>query len=137
MDIKLTSDSGFVIVGATGNSSQGDIYILKTDKNGDTLTPIGIEPISSEVPFQYKLFQNYPNPFNPETNIEFDVMKKSNVSIIIFDVQGRKIEELKFGTLNAGSYRVSWNASSNASGVYFYKLETGGYAETRKMVLLK
>lgn len=136
-DIKLTSDSGFVIAGTTGNSSQGDIYILKTDKNGDTLTPIGIEPISIIVPDQFKLYQNYPNPFNPETNIEFDVMKKSDVKIIIFDVQGRKIQEYNFGTLNAGSYRVNWNAGSNASGVYFYKLAAGDYTETRKMVLLK
>ncbi|MBZ0202332.1 MAG: hypothetical protein K8I03_04875, partial [Ignavibacteria bacterium] len=69
LDIKMTSDSGFIIggVAAPVTTSQGDIYLLKTDKNGSLLPPIGIEPVNGILPDTYSLYQNYPNPFNPET----------------------------------------------------------------------
>jgi len=135
--VKQTADSGFVIIGTREGFHGGDIYLIKTDKNGFANPPIWIEPISNNTPSSFMLYQNYPNPFNPETNIEFDVTKKAAVNIAIYDIQGKQIENFNYGILNAGSYRVNWNAGSMASGVYFYKLVAGEYTETRKMILLK
>ena len=108
--------------------------ILKTTTGGD---PIGIKPISNEVPAEYSLHQNYPNPFNPSTLIEFDVPKVSFVKLTVYDILGNEISSLLKEELKAGSYRIKWNASLYTSGVYFYKLVAEGYTETRKMVFMK
>jgi len=97
---------------------------------------IGIQPISSEIPDSYGLYQNYPNPFNPVTNIKFEIPKDVNLSIKVYDILGREvfsISEYK----KAGSYEVQFDGSNFASGLYFYKLETDGFSDTKKMVLLK
>lgn len=107
---------------------------FKTDPTGN---PIGIVNISSEVPQSFSLLQNYPNPFNPETNIKFLVSKQAFVNIAVYDNLGREITTLVNQQLNPGTYRVNWNASNYPSGVYFYKLISDKYTETRKMVLLK
>jgi hypothetical protein len=106
--------------------------MLKTTDGG-----IGIQNISSEVPSSFTLHQNYPNPFNPVTNIKFDIQKSSDVKIIISDVMGREITTLVNEQLKPGTYEVDWDASNYTSGVYFYKLYTGDFAETRKMILIK
>jgi aminopeptidase N len=100
-------------------------------------TAIGITNISSEVPLKYNLYNNYPNPFNPVTNIKFDIAKKSNVSLIIFDIQGREVEKLVNNEMMPGSYIVDWNAQSYASGIYFYRIITGDFTECKKMILVK
>lgn len=99
--------------------------------------PIGIQNISSEVPDEFKLTQNYPNPFNPSTNIEFAIPKAAFVSLVVYDLLGREIETLVSKELNAGTYRADWNATKYTSGVYFYKLITEGFSETKKMILAK
>ncbi|MCI0449356.1 MAG: T9SS type A sorting domain-containing protein [Chlorobi bacterium] len=93
--------------------------------------------ISGNIPFQFNLYQNYPNPFNPATQIKFDIPKLSNVKLIVYDALGRVVAELVNEQLNAGSYSYDWNASDYPSGVYFYKLITDDYAQTRIMVLIK
>jgi photosystem II stability/assembly factor-like uncharacterized protein len=100
-------------------------------------SPIGIQNISSEVPGGFSLSQNYPNPFNPSTNIEFAIPKSSFVKLVVYDMLGREVETLMNGELKAGTYKADWNASSNTSGVYFYKLITEGFTETRKMLMIK
>jgi len=85
----------------------------------------------------YILYQNYPNPFNPVTTIKFDLPKYSFVEIIIFDILGKEIATLVNEKLSAGSYSVDWIAINYPSGVYFYKLVTDEYVDTKKMVLLK
>jgi photosystem II stability/assembly factor-like uncharacterized protein len=101
---------------------------------------LGIDPYSV-IPKDFSLSQNYPNPFNPETKIKFGLPKGSNVSLIIFDAAGRQIEEPVNSRLNPGTYEVTWPAtgsgSNYSSGVYFYKLVTDGFAETKKMILVK
>jgi photosystem II stability/assembly factor-like uncharacterized protein len=97
----------------------------------------GVQKISSEIPVYYHLSQNYPNPFNPKSNIKFDIAKLGDVKLIIYDVLGREIETLVNEELQPGIYETEWDASNNPSGVYFYKLITAGYTETRKMVLVK
>jgi hypothetical protein len=99
--------------------------------------PIGIINISSEIPKDYKLNQNYPNPFNPSTNIRFGLSKSSNVKLSVYDILGNEVTVLVNNRLNPGTFEVHWDASNFASGVYFYKLQTDGFAETKKMLMVK
>lgn len=98
---------------------------------------INIKTISTEVPTEYNLSQNYPNPFNPSTTIEFSIKEKSNVTLKIFDVNGKKIETLVNNQLGIGSYKYDFNAQNLASGIYFYQLETNKFLDTKRMVLVK
>ncbi len=86
-----------------------------------------------------KLFPNYPNPFNPVTNISFTIPFKSNVSITIFDVSGKRIETVEMSNVTPGFHTVRWNGEKYASGIYLYQIKIGDYIyiETRKMVLVK
>jgi hypothetical protein len=105
---------------------------------------IGINPVSNEIPFKFKLYQNYPNPFNPYTMIKFDIPEQSFVRITVYDVLGRAAVFLINQNLSPGSYETKFDASSLTSGIYFYKIEVSGrkslpnnYAETKKMILIK
>lgn len=100
-------------------------------------SPIGITPISTEIPSGFSLQQNYPNPFNPVTNIRFDIMSSSMVKLTVYDAAGNEITELVNQNLNAGSYNYDFNASEIPSGVYFYVLTAGEFTATKKMVLIK
>lgn len=88
-------------------------------------------------PKEYKLSQNYPNPFNPMTTITYALPEKGKVKIVIFDVLGRVVRTLVDGTQSSGKYSVTWDAAVNTSGIYFYKLETANFTETKKMILVK
>jgi hypothetical protein len=94
-------------------------------------------PVEGVVATSYKLDQNYPNPFNPTTMITYSIPKESQVSLIIYDVMGREVTELINERQSAGSYEVEFNASSIASGTYFYKLTAGEFVSVKKMTLLK
>jgi hypothetical protein len=106
---------------------------------------IGINPVISEVPQNFILYQNYPNPFNPVTTIKFDipntplssVREWQGVRLIIYDILGREISVLVDEKLKPALYRVNWDASGYSSGVYYYRLNSGDYSQTRKMVLIK
>ncbi|MFZ1322393.1 MAG: T9SS type A sorting domain-containing protein [Ignavibacteria bacterium] len=99
--------------------------------------PVGILPTSNIVPDKFELHQNYPNPFNPITNIKFDIKQSSDVRLNIYDALGRKISKLINEKLQSGTYNAVFDGSNFSSGVYFYKLETEGFVETRRMILLK
>ncbi|MCX6157604.1 MAG: T9SS type A sorting domain-containing protein [Ignavibacteriae bacterium] len=98
---------------------------------------IGIKNINTEMPDGYILFQNYPNPFNPNTNIRFQIKEPGIVSLKIFNVEGREIESLLQSNLKQGTYEVSFDGKSYASGTYFYKLKAGDYSQTKTMMLIK
>lgn len=98
---------------------------------------IGINQISTEVPGKFNLEQNYPNPFNPVTKIKFAVAKASSVKLSVFDVTGRLVSVIIDKQLNAGTYVTDFDASRLSSGIYFYRLESGIYRETKKMTLIK
>jgi hypothetical protein len=85
----------------------------------------------------YQLCQNYPNPFNPSTTISFFVPFRSFVSLKIFDCLGREVETIAAGEFLSGSYSRNWNASNLTSGVYYYCLRAGFFADTKKLILLK
>jgi plastocyanin len=100
-------------------------------------SPIGIEPVSSNVPGKYELYQNFPNPFNPSTTIQFDIAERVPVDISIYDMRGAKIATLVSEQLSAGSYKVTWDGSSGPSGAYFIRFSAGSFTQTKKMVLIK
>ncbi|MBN8586465.1 MAG: T9SS type A sorting domain-containing protein [Ignavibacteria bacterium] len=97
----------------------------------------GITQTGNSIPENYSLSQNYPNPFNPVTKIKFSIPVKGNVKLSVFDALGRVVNILVNQNLNYGTYEAEWNASDYPSGVYFYKLETEKYSETKKMALVK
>lgn len=106
---------------------------------GDTTSgPIGIQNISSSIPAEFELSQNFPNPFNPVTNISFSLPRNGNVSLVVYDVFGKEVVKLINNvTLNPGEYKIDFNGTNLASGIYFYKFETSDFTETKRMVLLK
>ncbi|MCB0721740.1 MAG: T9SS type A sorting domain-containing protein [Ignavibacteriae bacterium] len=103
----------------------------------DTLSVITNVGNGTEVPSKYTLYQNYPNPFNPSSTIKFDIPENTSVKLRIYDMLGREVVTLYDGFMSAGSYEATWNASRYSSGVYFYRLETDGFIQTKRMVLVK
>jgi hypothetical protein len=124
---------------------QGDYLFAGTLFNGVYRRPISdlvsIQPVSTEIPNEYSLSQNYPNPFNPETKIKFSIPTVGNGRdrsiMLIYDALGREIETLVNEQLNPGTYEVNWNASNHPSGVYFYRLSSGAFSQTNKMILIR
>lgn len=90
-----------------------------------------------EKPYIYKLKQNYPNPFNPSTIIEFDLAEASFVKLTVYSITGQVVKELVNEYKQAGSYKNEFNAENIPSGVYFYRLVTDKFSETKKMLILK
>jgi Secretion system C-terminal sorting domain/CARDB len=95
----------------------------------------GIQTIS--VPNYYALGQNYPNPFNPSTKIQYAIPKAGDVQLTVYDILGRQVATLVNEFKNPGVYTVDFNASALSSGVYFYKIKSGSYTDTKKMLLVK
>jgi len=140
----LQKNEGMQSQTVTSLCIQGDYLFAGTLSNGIYRRPlsdlVGIQPVSTEIPNHYSLSQNYPNPFNPETKIKFAIPVgngRDRSVLIIFDALGREIETLVKEQLSPGTYEVNWNASNHPSGVYFYKLISGDFTETKKMILLK
>jgi plastocyanin len=105
-------------------------------------TDVKDETGKSGKPSEFILHQNYPNPFNQSTNIEFSLVRSGFVSLIIYDLQGRKVKILVAEDLSSGHKSVVWDVKDNtgnevASGVYFYRLRAGDFCEAKKLVLLK
>jgi hypothetical protein len=88
-------------------------------------------------PGSFTLRQNYPNPFNPATTISYEISTTSQVSVVVFDLLGRRVQTLVDEVQRAGSYGVRFDATGLASGVYFYELKAGSFVQTRNMVLIK
>lgn len=110
--------------------SSGILYAFKR-----ALT--GVVQGKNDLPTAFQLYQNYPNPFNPSTTIDFDIPKVSHVTLILYDILGRRVETLVDENKSPGQYQVTLNASRLASGVYFYRLQAGSYSRTMKLLLLK
>ncbi len=97
----------------------------------------GIDDNPSNVVDKFTLEQNYPNPFNPSTTIDFSLQKAAKVTLEVYNVLGQKVTTLVNNRLAAGQYSVIFDATNFSSGVYFYKLTSGDFSQTRKMMLLK
>jgi len=115
----------------------GNIYGNLSGEGTQCGTIVTFESDLETNPTKYALYQNYPNPFNPSTLIKYDVPEKSFVSIRIYDLLGEELASLVNEYKPAGSYEVQFNASNFGSGIYFYKIQSDNFIETRKMVLMK
>ena len=132
----LTQGLGIIVMKCfvLSNPSQFRTDTFKVQLNYHT----GLRQVGTTVE-NYKLFQNYPNPFNPTTSIEFSIPKKEFVSLKIYNILGMEISAPVNEVLDGGRYRYELNAASIklSSGVYYYRLQTGNYFQTRKMILYK
>jgi len=99
--------------------------------------PVSVTNNGAGTPSEFSLGQNYPNPFNPATTINVSIPKETEITLKIYDVTGKEISSLADGILKAGLYKFTFNATELPSGVYFYKLQTDGFSDTKKMVLIK
>lgn len=124
-----TSDWYGLVVWSNDGSSVD--YYIEIDNS------LAIEGDRQNVPSDFALLDNYPNPFNAQTMIEYALPKATHVTIEIYDLLGRKIKTLIEGSQQAGYHQATWNASDQASGLYFYKIHAGEFTETKKMTLLK
>ena len=97
---------------------------------------IGITPLSTEIPAGFRVYQNYPNPFNPATKIKFDLPETGEVKIEVFDVLGKLMYEFA-EQKTPGTYEFSFDGANMASGIYYFKIASGKYSDTKKMILLK
>jgi hypothetical protein len=97
----------------------------------------GVEDRPDGIPEATSLMQNYPNPFNPTTDIQFQIAASAPVRLSVFDLTGREVAVLVDEKKGPGSYEVTFDASRLASGVYLYRLQSGDFVETRRMILLK
>ena len=131
-----TSDSVLCTWRASGfngaDSVTANPFIVTIKRN-----PVGINQISSAVPNEFSLHANYPNPFNPKTIIKFDIARSSLVTLKIYNLLGEEVKTLVDRNLNAGTYTTDFDARSLSSGVYFYRLETEGFTNTKRMMLVK
>ena len=139
------SDSGFdttgisnVMVDSVANRIVAEIIhfsnLVLASK--DVITNVD-EVNGVKVPIDFALSQNYPNPFNPETMIDFSLPKAGMTRLIIYNLLGQEVERLIDSYQGAGNHRISWDASNVASGIYFYRLQAGGFVKTKNVVLLK
>jgi hypothetical protein len=119
-------------------SEQFTIDSLNTSVDGLTITfnLTDVDDLISQ-PLDFVLYQNYPNPFNPTTTISFLLPKSEFVSLKIFDVLGREVAVLVNDYLTAGKYEIDFIADKLSSGIYFYKIQTDIFTETKKLILIK
>jgi len=112
-------------------------------ENGAILKYVGGTLVSVDenqngiVPQTFALWQNYPNPFNPTTTINYDLPKSARITLKVYNIVGQEVATLVDGQQSAGRYSVQFNASHLASGIYFYRLQSGDFVQTNKMVLVK
>ena len=89
------------------------------------------------LPQEFILDKAYPNPFNPTTTLKFALPVDAQVSLSIYNLQGREIATLTDKFMNAGYHSVEWNANQYSSGIYFVKMMSGNYIKTQKLMLVK
>jgi len=85
----------------------------------------------------FELKQNYPNPFNPKTKISFYLPNSGFVSLKIYDSQGKEVKTILDHNMSVGNHQYTWDAAGHASGIYYYRLKSGSFLQTKKMVYMK
>lgn len=124
----LVADTGSVYLGYRGISRRpwSDATITAVEEIHSGLTPLG-----------YVLGQNYPNPCNPTTTITYSLPRRSQVSLTLFNLLGQKVKDLVNGVADAGAHSVRLDASTLASGMYFYRLQSGSFVSTKKLLFMR
>ena len=122
-------------------SYNNSIYTISSASDSLILLKFSTSPINitnnTTIISDYKLYQNYPNPFNPVTKINYELPNDGKVKLMIYDVLGREIKTLVNEVKQAGKYTVEFNGHNFASGVYFYRIESGKFTDVKRMVLVK
>ncbi|MDQ3022654.1 MAG: T9SS type A sorting domain-containing protein [Bacteroidota bacterium] len=141
------NDTQSVIVAqviARGTSNTNSVAVLRNLSNyvrgvyeNNFQGVLSIKNVSSEIPSRFTLGQNYPNPFNPSTVIRYLIKENRFITLKVFDILGNEVSTLVNQKQTAGSYEVEFEGSNLSSGIYFYKLETEGFTDTKRMILLK
>ncbi len=119
----------------TGKSDGGHGYSMATVKFVQSSTQI--DPASVDTPESIRLEQNYPNPFNPVTKISYTIPRTQYTILKVYDILGKEVKTLVNEIKQPGTYEVGFDGSNFASGVYFYRIESGEYFESRRMIILK
>lgn len=96
-----------------------------------------VEQNKESHPKSFRLFQNYPNPFNPTTTIRFTLPVSGFTTLKVFDILGREVAMLVNEEKSVGEHLMQWNGAGTPSGIYFYRLQSGNYSATKKLLLLK
>jgi hypothetical protein len=138
----------FIYTPDPGFSGLDSVQIMAKDDKG--ATEIGVHYFdvqylslaNTTIPNQFELYQNYPNPFNPVTTLQYALPGDAPVSIMIYDIMGRKVKTLVNKSQNAGYKSIQWNATNDrnepvSSGLYLYTIQAEEFRQVRKMVLLK
>jgi hypothetical protein len=112
-------------------------FAARYNESGGKGSITSVEQISVSVPSQFTLLQNYPNPFNPTTVFSFYLPVSSKVKLTVYDLLGREVAKVVDEVKLPGLYKITWDASTLTSGVYFYKLEAGTFTAVKKAILLK
>jgi hypothetical protein len=147
--------SAYEWLGSTTTNANGVFSFLISDTSVEAVAVTATNPLAGmtssfaklsirtdvdnkvNLPTKFSLKQNYPNPFNPTTTISFSLPSKSFVSLKVFDLIGREVATIVSEEMSAGNYTKQWNAAALTSGIYFYRLQSGTFTETKKLVLLK
>ncbi len=140
----FTSSGNSLLAWADKRLDGNGIYAQELNYNGQLGIITGVSELGGIIPNRFALEQNYPNPFNPSTRIEFRIPARPAgganfgfVSLKVFDLLGREVATLVNETKPAGTYDATFNANNLSSGVYFYRLQSGSYVETKRMMLVK
>ena len=121
----------------TGAQGEPMIMVDKPDFESVSFALTDVSPSSAVLPDHFELAQNYPNPFNPTTIVGFSLPTASQVTLDVYNVLGQKVATLIDERLDAGLHEAEWDAGGKSSGVYFYRLTTEQFTDTKKMLLLK
>jgi endo-1,4-beta-xylanase len=129
----LTWQTTVYLVRSDGTARPALLWLANYVKNN----PLGVEQTASKLPTNFQLEQNYPNPFNPTTNIDFSLPKNGYITLKVYNILGQEVATLFQGFHKAGAYKVNFNASQLASGVYIYRLQSENVSISKKLVLVK
>jgi hypothetical protein len=110
--------------------------ITEWENSGESWNDL-LSSTDQETPVAFDLSEPYPNPFNPVTTFQFSLPEEALVQLNVYNVGGRKISTLIDGLRQAGIHQISFDGSHLSSGIYVYRLETGSYTQTGKLVLMK
>jgi hypothetical protein len=137
MDPLLYESSSLHIGSGSSTSAAATFFIGSNGEGIYRATNITSVEQTQVIPKRFLLEQNYPNPFNPETIIKYQIPSVAHVTIKVYNLLGQEIVTLVHEEKGAGTYSVRWGASGSPSGVYLYRLQSGNYVETKKILLLR